>query len=76
MTKKYSLAFAFSSHQISTNVFLNYFLVNLLISHNIIATTITIPRTPTHIPALKIEPIAAQLLMEKAIRKNSLKKTN
>ena len=36
-----------------------------------IATTITIPITPTHIPALKIEPIAAQLLMEKAIRKNS-----
>ena len=37
-----------------------------------IATTTTIPITPTHIPALKIEPIAAQLLMlnEREMRKN------
>src|SRR6185437_1601418 len=49
--------------------FLTYFLFNLLISHKIRATTITIPITPTHTPALKIEPMAAQLLRHKAIRK-------
>ncbi len=34
-----------------------------------IATTITIPIMPTHTPALKIEPIAAQLLRRRAIGK-------
>ena len=37
-----------------------YFL-DLPINHNTKATTITIPITPVHIPALKIPPIASQL---------------